>query len=73
MGTLESSWKRERNKVIWKVEIPPGAKAYLSIPGELLRVDGDGIQQEPGVVLTDENRLVLEACNYQIICQIDKG
>jgi alpha-L-rhamnosidase len=40
MGTIESSWKKEGGTLIWNIEIPPGAKAKLRIPGRLVKIEG---------------------------------
>ncbi len=38
MGIIESSWERKGPTLIWNIEIPPGATAYVNIPGTLVNI-----------------------------------
>lgn len=40
MGQIESSWKRNDSKMVWTVEIPPGATANLRVSGKLVEIIG---------------------------------
>tara|TARA_R110002050_G_scaffold141496_2_gene266691 strand:+ start:37445 stop:40279 length:2835 start_codon:yes stop_codon:yes gene_type:complete len=71
MGTIESSWKRETGNLIWTVEIPPGAKATLRIPGELQVIVRNSKELNLETDLGNDlqgtaERLMLSSGKYQI-------
>ncbi len=39
MGLIESSWERKDSILIWNIEIPLGAKAFINIPGDLISIE----------------------------------
>jgi alpha-L-rhamnosidase len=71
MGTIESSWERAESRLIWTVEIPPGATAQIRIPGKLLDITRDSKDLNLKAVPGDDSqekaeRLMLSSGKYQI-------
>ena len=40
MGWVASEWHRDGRRVTWDVEVPPGARAEVSVPGKLIEATG---------------------------------
>jgi len=62
MGWVSSEWRREGTRVIWNVELPPGAQAEVIVPGKLIDSSG-GIKVAPTGQTTatpGKGRLVLD-------------
>ena len=75
MGYIESSWKRKGNKLVWEVEVPPGTKAKLRIPGKPVKIKGPfGKLPIPSLTEMDspETRqyVILKHGNYKVISDI---
>ena len=75
MGMIESSWKREGNKLFWTIEIPLGSTAELRIPGKLNEVvDQSSDLVSKSTPISDEqgkaSKVILPAGKYKIISEI---
>lgn len=49
MGWVTSKWRRDGTRVIWDVEVPPGAQAEVRVPGKLIESAGCLLDLTSGV------------------------
>ncbi len=70
-GTVVSSWKRNRKKVEYSVEVPAGSTATLHIDGEKIRESGKLVSENNFIKVVEQGSgkmvLVLESGNYYFI------
>jgi alpha-L-rhamnosidase len=64
MGKIESSWKKQGNKLIWNIEIPPGTKAKLKIPGTIVQVKK---MNSSTPISFDQQNTVLSSGKYEVL------
>ncbi len=71
MGEIESSWNKQDSKLVWNIEIPPGAEAQLRVPGRIIHIKSDSNDSEMGEVPREgredvAQQLRLPSGKYQI-------
>jgi alpha-L-rhamnosidase len=67
MGKIESSWKKENNQMIWTVEIPPGAKAQLKIPGTIVKIERKNTATPVSI---EQGKTILNSGRYKIVVEL---
>ena len=65
MGWVGSEWRRDGKRVTWEIEVPPGARAEVMVPGKRVESSGclQGLAKGRATAGAGKGRVVFELKN----------